>query len=456
MLYKLASWVPIDSSQRDDVADIVRSIATRYVDPDEVQDQMIHVPKQEVDGITINNWSPLSLGNGFPGICLLLGKLDELFPDEGWDLVGHKYLKKMQSLIQQNGIADFSLFDGLAGILIGIEALSRGRTRYQGLLHSLLTFFEEEVLRGIKFYKEEWLEGNVKISDYDVISGFAGIGRAALNFSHRPKGKKVVQEICELFHILCIDKLYQATEIPRWHIKSEEQFLEKERSKYPNGNFNLSLSHGIAGPLAFLSLAVMNNISSSHSISDIRKMVEWLSSWEFAGNQGRIFPGRVSLEEFLEGSVKTTIEGYRDSWCYGVPGITRSIWLAGRALNNKHWLTSSHQMFLDVEGRMIHNYGLTSDIVCHGTSGLLQCIQRIYSETGDEQMKYIRDTLVEDLISSYDSNSLFGYYDQKVIDGKYVKMDEAGFLNGSAGIAVVLASLLDSKSPSWDAALLLQ
>lgn len=63
-----------------------------------------------------------------------------------------------------------------------------------------------------------------------------------------------------------------------------------------------------------------------------------------------IWPGRVSFEEWLEDQPSPgSTQNHRDSWCYGVPGIARSIWLAGQAARNEEWIETGLRAYLDIE-----------------------------------------------------------------------------------------------------------
>lgn len=80
----------------------------------------------------------------------------------------------------------------------------------------------------------------------------------------------------------------------------------------------------------------------------------------------------------------------------------------------------------------------------------------MYSDTGHEQLGMMRDRLLEEVLDMFDTNSAFGFYDHSLLDGRLAEVDEAGFLNGSAGVALVLASLIGNENPDWDAALLIR
>ncbi|WP_167670377.1 lanthionine synthetase C family protein, partial [Paenibacillus tianmuensis] len=234
-------------------------------------------------------------------------------------------------------------------------------------------------------------------------------------------------------------------------------YIEAERKKYPEGNFNLGLSHGITGPLAFLSLSCLHGMTNETMVGDIMRLSAWIYRWQVNNSFGIYWPGRVSYEEFIQNEMKRdSIENIRDSWCYGTLGIARSLWLAGHAVNNKEWKETGLQAYVDIEKRIKTFGGITSSTICHGVGGLLHLIQRMYSDTGHETLGALRDKLVVTVLERYAPHSMFGYYDEQTINGASITKDNAGFLTGTSGVALVLASLLSKESPDWDLILLIR
>ena len=96
--------------------------------------------------------------------------------------------------------------------------------------------------------------------EYDVISGLSGVGRYLLCISDNPealKRLKVILKYCiSLIQPICIN----GEHVPGWYIAPENLFTNADREKYPQGSFNCGLAHGIAGPLALLSLASQQGI----------------------------------------------------------------------------------------------------------------------------------------------------------------------------------------------------
>ncbi|WDZ59304.1 lanthionine synthetase C family protein [Paenibacillus polymyxa] len=442
---------------KDKISAVLQEIAERYKDPNQVRSWMQKVPPIEVDGKKIERWSDETLASGFTSICLLMGELDRLYPDDGWDIIGHQYLEQIQIFVERQGIHNVSLYSGLAGILLGIYALSRNGTRYQGMLDSLASWYEEIVSHKLTLYRNEWQNGRLQMSQYDTISGLAGIGRITMLFLNRPGMNSIWEKTIELFQIMCGEKKTSGYTVPAWHISPECQFQEGEKLQYPQGNFNLGLSHGVAGPLAFLSLSALHGSNAPLLKNNIHSLAEFINHWQVEGKEGIIWPGRISFEEWLgDHLLHDCTERYRDSWCYGVPGIARSIWLAGQAVQNEEWIETGLSAYLDIEKRLYRKGGLSSATLCHGIGGLLHLVQRMYSDTGHERLGMIRDKLLQDVLNMFDSNSLFGFYDHTLLEDRLEEVDEAGFLNGSAGVALVLASLIGDRSPDWDVAFLIR
>lgn len=452
-----APWLPVGCELRERVEEVLRDIAERYKDPEQVRQRMREVPPEQLDGMSYARWRDISLASGFPGICLLMGQMDHLFPHEGWDLIGHRYLELLQKTIEEEGIQHLSLYNGLAGILVGIHSLSRKRTRYLKMMDTLADLYEQKMGSIIDRIRCNWNEGNMMMGDYDVIQGLSGMGRVALLFSERSGMRKIWEDTVTLFHLYCGEKEIAGQLVPSWHISSMNQFRAEEKVKYPNGNFNLGLSHGISGPLAFLSVSYLHGIQAESVASDLHTLAEFVCKWSIRKEKGTFFAGRISFEEWEQERLLPSAElEYRDSWCYGVPGIARSLWLAGKALQNEKWLEISLRAYMEISNRAHMKGGLTSGTLCHGVGGLLHLIQRMYSDTGHETLRSMRDRFAKDVLDLYEPGSLFGYYDESYQMGDYTKVDEAGFLTGASGVALVLASLLSDQSPDWDLVLMIQ
>ncbi|ETT44678.1 lanthionine synthetase C family protein [Paenibacillus sp. FSL P4-0338] len=447
------NWIPVEGELREQILIVLRKIIIKYKDPEKLISLITTLENSNVTEVEYK--TGVSLGSGLTGICLLLGQLDQLFPTEDWDVIGHEYLVLLNKHMQENGINDLSLYNGLAGILVGVRALSRNGTRYTQMLDTLASLYEDMFAESVGSLKERWNSGDIQMGDYDTISGLAGIARVVLMFLDRPKMREIWSDIEELLHFFCGEKDIADLAIPRWHITASNQFQKHETLQYPNGNFNLGLSHGISGPLSLMSISVLQGLGSDSVLKDICRLSEWLSIWTIQNDVGTYWPGRVSFEEAQSG--KLTMENQkfnRDSWCYGVPGIARALWLAGTATNDEKWTELALNSFLEIDKRITNLGGLASATLCHGIAGLLQSVQRLYSETKDKRLESIRDKLIISILNMFEPESIFGFYEINIINDKLEKINDSGFLNGNAGVALVLASLISDESPEWDSVLM--
>jgi hypothetical protein len=89
------------------------------------------------------------------------------------------------------------------------------------------------------------------------------------------------------------------------------------------------MAHGIAGPLALLALSQLAGWSVAGQDQAIREAAHWLLRWRTKNIA--IWPPHITGEE-LDSDIAAPIAGRSDAWCYGIPGISRALTLAGQAI----------------------------------------------------------------------------------------------------------------------------
>ncbi|WP_344447252.1 lanthionine synthetase LanC family protein, partial [Acrocarpospora macrocephala] len=80
----------------------------------------------------------------------------------------------------------------------------------------------------------------------------------------------------------------------------------------PSGSAATGMAHGVAGPLAFLSLACARGWAVPGQYDAIRHVSQWLLGWKAAGAWQ--WPTSVSGSELDVGSAHPS--GRQDAWCY--------------------------------------------------------------------------------------------------------------------------------------------
>ncbi len=433
---------------KQSIEDIVIQTADKMKDPKKVKE----ISSSKANSVTIEGkdiipWGDTSLSHGYPGICILFGELDYMFPNDGWDRVGLEYLKAIRNDIEQNGIYSISTFSGLAGVGFAARSLSRHGTRY----HNFIEKINKQLLKQLRmhlsmFQKEDY---HLRMSDYDVIEGLSGVGRYLLFFKEDAEMHAALLEVLSYLVHLTEDIEVEGKRVPGWFIPSKNLFLEEERQLNPIGYFNCGLSHGIPGPLALLSIAYKEGVYVKGQKEAIKKISNWLISKVIRSSKGKYFPTVVSWDEQISRKVYVSVS--RDAWCYGTPGVARALYLAGEAIDYKRFSHVAKETFNDIfTARTTEDWDIYSPTFCHGLSGLLQITMMMNEE------KYV-SKLVDYTLSFYDDEHPFGFQDVESTESGLKHLNKAGFLDGAAAILLTLLYYNNKKSyTDWEALFLLR
>ncbi|MBP2472483.1 hypothetical protein JOF53_001355 [Crossiella equi] len=141
----------------------------------------------------------------------------------------------------------------------------------------------------------------------------------------------------------------------------------------------------------------------------------------------------------------------RPAWCYGGPGVVRALQLAGLALGAPAWGEQAVRAMRAALARDAWEFHDAS--LCHGAAGALRITARIARDSGDEVLRAALPGLTERVLAHVDPAAPFGF---RYPDAEFRPVaNRAGFLEGAAGIALVLATPDRTAPVPWDAALLL-
>lgn len=269
---------------------------------------------------------------------------------------------------------------------------------------------------------------------YDALTGLSGIGRVLL--AAVQSGHDAEPGLIAALDALTTTVRTRHGARPGWWLPANEHPNGVEVD--PSGAANTGMAHGIAGPLALLSLAHLAGYSVAGQSAAIRDAARWLLRWRTDGIA--TWPPHVTGAE-LDTGVAAPVPGRRDAWCYGTPGIRRSIALAGQAIGDPALTEAAKAAITSLTARPSCQWDVEGPTLCHGYAGVLQ------STATHRAAKAVMDL--------FDPDQRFGF--QHI--GNQIAKDEPGFLVGAAGVALALADHGDLPTRDvparWDALLLL-
>lgn len=202
---------------------------------------------------------------------------------------------------------------------------------------------------------------------YDAIKGLSGIGRillAAHTTGHQTEATPGIHAaLTTLTHMILTN---QGTR-PGWWLPAHAH-----PSTVPiplSGAATTGMAHGIAGPLAFLSLAQLAGHTVPGQHDAITNAAHWLLTW---ADPGPTWPPHIPGTHLDTGPTSTpsTTPGRRTAWCYGTPGIATALTHAGNALNNPTLLNTATTALTHLATNPTH-WDTEGPGLCHGTAGPL-------------------------------------------------------------------------------------
>ena len=296
-------------------------VATRLTDAELVARANAEAARQTQFPETVY-WEPSGVAQGDAGLALFFGYVDQCFPGEGWDAVAHRYLTAAARGAER-GILPLGIFGGLSGLAFAASRLSRAGTRYQRLGATLDAALAPQAAAAAAGLSRQG--GGVPVATFDVIAGLSGVGAYLLERRELPGPAPALERVVKSL----VELTGNDDGLPRWY--TPPQFLadEETAAQYPNGNLNCGLAHGIPGPLALMALALTQGVAVDGLEEAVAAVAAWLVGNRMDDAWGPNWPTAVPI-----GAPQREWPS-RSAWCYGSPGVARSLWLAGSALGER-------------------------------------------------------------------------------------------------------------------------
>ncbi|MFA8299193.1 MAG: lanthionine synthetase C family protein [Hyphomicrobiales bacterium] len=373
----------------------------------------------------------VSLLGGASGISLFLLQYGSAFNEEevfdkGIDLISLVF----------NTLGSMDLLDTHAGGLSGIGWL--------------LEYFEQkkfiecdtdEVLSDCDEILYSSMITNIKEHEnFDFLHG--GIGNI-LYFLNRKKSKVIASYIQEF-----IDELY------KYAVKEEDGGIKFRSKIYPKENveqwvYNLSLSHGMVS----IMIAMAKIIRKYPEVKGPKELLYGIYKYvrrydNFYKEELARFPSWINYNE--EDPPST---GSRLGWCYGDLGIGMAMLISGDIIGDNELKAYGKDILEETTKRKTKlETNINDGCLCHGTAGIIHIYNRAFQYTSSDKLKkgaeYHANALPQDFS---DDNFPLGY---KLLRLDSVEFEDT-FLEGIAGVGLVIIALITDQSPDWDASLLI-
>lgn len=432
----------IEENQLSNIKEIVLDISKKLSNIDTIE-RIVASAKIESAHPEGLYWDPISIVYGYASLALFFGHMDRIYPNDGWDVVSHSYIYAAVSAFNTNSyiVKGVGLFGGLAGFCFTINYLSRNGSRYIKLHNTLNDYLITQVSSWI--IKRSDQTSDVRFDDYDVISGPSGIGAYLLQLSEDPKAFQLVNLIIDRLIFLCQEKNgHDSLFIPPKNLPTDDH-----RKLSPLGSTDCGFAHGTPGVLAFLSLCKIKGFERKGLDESIHGLSKWLLDNKIIDQWGINWPYIVSPISEKPNGLPT-----RAAWCYGSPGISRALWLAGSALGDLSLKEAGTKALITVFSRPIEMRLIPSPNLCHGVGGLLQITYRFAKDTARKVFIDNLRCLVHQVVAMYEPNSLVGF---RNIEPGGNKVNDIGILNGATGVGLALMSVISDVDPEWDRLFLL-
>ncbi|MFE6867706.1 lanthionine synthetase C family protein [Kitasatospora sp. NPDC057692] len=421
-----------------------RLIADRATSPPRVRAAIELAARQTAFPGSVH-WDPVSLAQGETGQALFCAQLHRCFPAEGWDRTGHAHLTRAVAALEQRGGAPPSVSSGLSGVAFCAAVLGDGRG-YRRLRQVLDARIAAMSLAGAAALRGR---SGVPVSSFDLISGLSGVATHLLPAGAGRPAHPALAPVVRALAGLAGPGEWP----PAWYTPAALLHDEEQARAYPFGNLNCGLAHGIPGPLAVLALAVRSGVEAEGLRPSVRELAGWLLAHRLDDAAGPNWPAVVPLGDggpgLREGRVDRTT---RSAWCYGSPGVARALWLAGSALGDEGLCAVAVRAMEAVYRRPVPERRIDSPTFCHGVAGLLQVTLRFADDTGLPVFTEAADALTEQILAHVDPARPMGI---ATVEPAGNLVDQPGFLDGAAGVALVLLAAATDREPVWDRAVAL-
>lgn len=390
-------------------------------------------------------WQDLALASGYPGVSLAFTGRVAPGPE---DLArGHAYLLRAMRATAASAHPPQGIYTGPGAVAVAVLLAHRATGGYRSALERLDDHQRRLVRNSLPDVRDTLLPTN---GAFEVVRGMSGIGRYLLARREQcePELRLVLTYLSRMAHG---DITHRGHRVPRWWTWAAPKLGQEV--EMPDGHLNLGLSHGVAGPLALLSLAWQQGVTVDGQREAVERLVALLEERAYDSGDGPLWPTHLTLDLWAAGpSARPPLS--RPSWCYGAPGVSRAVQLAGLALDRPEWLDLAHRSLLPFLTTDPDTWRVDNPTVCHGWAGLMHLFAVLNEPIGDPRLTDLVDDMAARTLGHFDPAHRFGF--RSPLTAAPQGTDVPAFLEGAAGTALALDAYAHHRTTTpWDMPLLL-
>ncbi|MFB7353462.1 lanthionine synthetase C family protein [Streptomyces gardneri] len=380
---------------------------------------------------TAASWAAQSLDNGAAGTALL--HIERARTGRGDWKEAHTWIARATAH-DLNGSETAALFLGAPALAFVLHAAADPPERYQTARDTLDRHVHAIAHQRAHTALTRIASGQpARFHEYDVLYGLTGIG--ALLLRTQP-GSPALERVLTYLVALTRPVLHHGERLPGWWVGHGPRWHDGAYQGQEHLNFGVA--HGITGPLLLLAQAARRGLTVPGHLDAVQSITGWLESWQQTGDTGLWWPETITLPEITSGRPEQQRPA-RPSWCYGTFGIARAGQLAALALGDQDQRRRYEQALADCLTDPAQLQQITDPGLCHGWAGLYQTVWRAAQDAATPALAEHLPHLGERLRQHTGPDA------------------GEGFLNGTAGTALALATHTTNRPPvsGWDTCLLI-
>jgi len=293
----------------------------------------------------------------------------------------------------------------------------------------------------------EWVRDRSNSMLCELLTGLSGIGLYALGRRHRPVGREIVRLVVSALEASAVEHRGFRT----WFNPPEKLPPHALRSR-PHGCYNLGVSHGVPGAIAFLAQAAGAGVPLAGELAT------HAAAWLFA-QQRPYRNGSRFAYSFLSDPMEDAA-GSRLAWCYGDLGNSAALLLSARCMRDPDWEASALEIARNAARRSIDTGAVMDAGLCHGAFGNAHAFRRLHAATRDDcfleaALRWVHAGVAmrrEGLGPAGFRAWLPAGPNEPARDPWRA---DSGLFTGICGIGLALLGLISPIEPQWDEVLML-